>query len=63
MAVTDRAADPPSRPLTALPRYELAWVVDEDRHQATVYSPHPEERSTQWISVDADWAVALDAIA
>ena len=61
MAITDDPTDRPLRPLDRLPRFDLAW--DESQGWVTVYSPDPASIETQWISVDAAYAIDLDAIA
>lgn len=60
MSTADRHPVELAPALDALPRFELAYGVDDRREPATVtiYDPLAEDVTTSWLSVDA--AAALD---
>ena len=64
MSATDSTRES-SSPLAELPVFELAFDVDEvsDPAWVTLYSPAASELETHWMSMDADHAVDLDAVA
>lgn len=52
-------------PRESLPRFDLAYLVDNplDPREVTVFEPDDGHIETTWISADADDAVPLERVA